>query len=210
MEMSREKNSPSSFVTLAVACAVFLASVSAQVEPQAQVELSSQRDADYSALVVEPALVIIRNRLLLHRPPNVGEYISQHHSEIHSEIEAAANALPAHGGSVGGDVGGGGGGGGGGGVCGSSCAIIFGDKKLPKFCTCADNADFSATLNCSINPMNLDQLSVIGTVQPCNKSGATINFSVHDTMFDVSYAFPQFAANTHGSDPVPGKQCCIY
>ena len=58
-------------------------------------DISAQRDVDYYTIVVQPALKIIRSRLLLHRPPNVGEYISRNHSEIHSEIEAAAVALPA-------------------------------------------------------------------------------------------------------------------
>ena len=48
-------------------------------------------------------------------------------------------------------------------------------------------------------------MSMVGVVQPCNKSGATIDLSVTDTKFNVSYAFPQFDANTNGSIPVPGK-----
>jgi hypothetical protein len=37
---------------------------------------SLQLDAEYCALVVEPALAIIRDILLQHRPINVGEYIA--------------------------------------------------------------------------------------------------------------------------------------
>ncbi len=59
--------------------------MSARVAPQ-------QLAADYGALVVEPALSVIRNLLLQHRPPNVGEYICQHCSQIRNEIEAAAFA----------------------------------------------------------------------------------------------------------------------
>ena len=86
---------------------------------------------------------------------------------------------------------------------GSTCAILSG--SLPKFCSCTDGSDFAATLSCSINPMALDQMSLIGKVQPCNKSGATIDLSVQDTKFNVSYSFPQFDANTNGSIPVPGN-----
>ena len=89
---------------------------------------------------------------------------------------------------------------------GSTCAILSG--SLPQFCACTDGSDFSATLVCSINPMSLDQMSFTGVVQPCNTSGATIDLSVKDTKFNVSYAFPQFAANTNGSVPVPGE--CSY
>ncbi len=85
---------------------------------------------------------------------------------------------------------------------GSACAILSG--SLPKICSCADGSDVSATLTCSINPMGLDQMSLIGKVQPCNKSGATIDLSVQDTKYNVSYVFPQFDANTNGSIPVPG------
>lgn len=85
---------------------------------------------------------------------------------------------------------------------GSTCAILNG--SLPKFCSCADGSDISATLTCSINPMGLDQMSLIGKVQPCNKSGATIDLRVQDTKYNVSYAFPQFDANTNGTIPVPG------
>ncbi len=53
--------------------------------------------------------------------------------------------------------------------------------------------------------MGLDQMSMIGVIKPCNKSGATIDLSVDDTKFNVSYAFPQFDANTNGSIPVPGN-----
>lgn len=86
---------------------------------------------------------------------------------------------------------------------GSVCAILSG--TLPKVCTCSDGSDQSATLSCSVNPMGLDQMSMTGVVQPCNKLGATIDLSVDDTKFNVSYAFPQFDANTNGSIPVPGN-----
>ena len=85
---------------------------------------------------------------------------------------------------------------------GSTCSILSG--SLPQICTCVDGADNAATLTCSANPMGLDQMSLIGTVQPCNKAGATIDLSVQDTKYNVSYAFPQFDANTNGSVPVPG------
>jgi hypothetical protein len=99
---------------------------------------------------------------------------------------ASASAMPLHG--------------------GSTCAILSG--SLPQFCTCTDGSDSSASLVCSINPMSLDQMSFTGVVQPCNASGATIDLSVKDTKFNVSYAFPQFAANTNGSVPVPGEHAC--
>jgi len=51
--------------------------------------------ADYCARVLDPALDIIRARLLQHRPLNVGDYISQYHSQIKSDIEAAASASSA-------------------------------------------------------------------------------------------------------------------
>jgi hypothetical protein len=73
-----------------------------------------------------------------------------------------------------------------------------------RFDPARQGADNAATLTCSANPMGLDQMSLIGTVQPCNKSGATIDLSVQDTKYNVSYAFPQFDANTNGSVPVPG------
>ena len=54
-----------------------------------------QLAADYCARVLDPALHIIRARLLQHRPLNVGDYISQFHSQIKSDIEASASASPA-------------------------------------------------------------------------------------------------------------------
>jgi hypothetical protein len=54
-----------------------------------------QLAADYCARVLDPALHIIRARLLQHRPLNVVDYISQYHSQIKSDIEAAASASPA-------------------------------------------------------------------------------------------------------------------
>jgi hypothetical protein len=86
---------------------------------------------------------------------------------------------------------------------GSTCTILNG--SLPTFCSCTDGSDFAATLTCSVNPMGLDQMSLIGKVQPCNNSGAAIDLSVQDTKFNVSYKFPQFDANTNGSIPVPGN-----
>jgi hypothetical protein len=54
--------------------------------------VSQQLDAaSYSAVVMEPALAVIRNLLLRDHPHNVGEYISQHHSKIYFEIESAAS-----------------------------------------------------------------------------------------------------------------------
>jgi len=53
-----------------------------------------QLAADYCARVLDPALHIIRARLLQHRPLNVVDYISQYHSQIKSDIEAAASASP--------------------------------------------------------------------------------------------------------------------
>ncbi len=43
---------------------------------------------DYSARVAEPALVIIRSRLMRDRPVNVIQYISEHGDEIRRESEA--------------------------------------------------------------------------------------------------------------------------
>ena len=54
-----------------------------------------QLAADYCARVLDPALHIIRARLLQDRPLNVGDYISQFHSQIKSDIQAAACASPA-------------------------------------------------------------------------------------------------------------------
>jgi hypothetical protein len=51
-----------------------------------------QQLGDYNDRVVEPALAIIRNRLLQDRPTNVLEYISLHYFQIHSEIAAAASS----------------------------------------------------------------------------------------------------------------------
>jgi hypothetical protein len=87
-------------------------------------------------------------------------------------------------------------------VANSTCSIL--SDSLPKICTCIDGSDNAANLTCSINPMGLDQMSLMGIVQPCNKSGATIDLSVQDTKYNVSYAFPQFVANTNGFVPVPG------
>jgi len=53
-----------------------------------------QLAADYCARVLDPALDIIRARLLQHRPLNVVDYISQFHSQIKSDIESAASASP--------------------------------------------------------------------------------------------------------------------
>ena len=53
-----------------------------------------QLDADYSALVVEPAFAVIRKRLLQGHPTNVIDYICEHRSQILSEIQAAASAVP--------------------------------------------------------------------------------------------------------------------
>ncbi len=89
---------------------------------------------------------------------------------------------------------------------GKTCALFAGD--LPQYCTCADGANAAATLTCSINPLNLDQMSFAALVQPCNSGGATLDLAVHDTKFNVSYAFPEFAAQTKGSVPVPGKSNC--
>ena len=86
---------------------------------------------------------------------------------------------------------------------GSTCAVL--QPGLPSFCTCADGADLAATLTCSMNPMGLDQMTATGSVAPCKSSGATIDLSVKDTKFGVSYTFPEFASNTNGSLPVPGK-----
>ena len=85
---------------------------------------------------------------------------------------------------------------------GSTCAIV--SASLPTYCTCTDGANAAATLSCSINPLSLDQMSFTGLVQPCNAGGATLDLSVQDTKFKISYAFPEFAAQTNGSIPVPG------
>ena len=55
--------------------------------PQSSPIAAQQLYVDYSALVAEPALAIIRDRLLQDRPPKVLDYITQHHIQIHSEIE---------------------------------------------------------------------------------------------------------------------------
>jgi hypothetical protein len=47
-------------------------------------------------------------------------------------------------------------------------------------------------------------MSFTAIVQPCKKWGATIDLSVQDTKFNISYAFPQFVANKKGFDPIPG------
>jgi hypothetical protein len=52
---------------------------------------SQQLAADYSALVVEPALAVIRNHLLQNHPANVVDYICEHRSQILSEIDAVAS-----------------------------------------------------------------------------------------------------------------------
>jgi hypothetical protein len=86
----------------------------------------------------------------------------------------------------------------------TTCAVL--QAALPSICTCADGADLAATLTCSINPMGLDQMTATGSVAPCKSSGATIDLSVKDTKFGVSYTFPEFSSNTNGSLPVPGKK----
>jgi hypothetical protein len=49
-------------------------------------------ESDYNSIVLEPALRIIRNRLLRHRPANVADYIYEFYTNIKSEIEAEASA----------------------------------------------------------------------------------------------------------------------
>ena len=57
--------------------------------------VSQQLDAaSYSAVVVEPALAVIRNLLLQDHPTSVIDYICERRSRILSEIEAAASADP--------------------------------------------------------------------------------------------------------------------
>jgi hypothetical protein len=85
-------------------------------------------------------------------------------------------------------------------AAGSTCAIL----AVTEICTCADGTNNVATLTCSVGLLGHDQMSLIGTVQPCSKSGATIDLSVQDTKFNVSYTFPQFVANTNGFVPIPG------
>jgi hypothetical protein len=62
----------------------------------ASVVASQHDDANYSALIVEPALAIIRSHLLQHRPSNASEYISRHVHELCSDIAAAASASSPH------------------------------------------------------------------------------------------------------------------
>jgi ankyrin repeat protein len=57
--------------------------------------VSQQLDAaSYSAVVVEPALAVIRKLLLQDHPTNVIDYICERRSRILSEIEAAASSDP--------------------------------------------------------------------------------------------------------------------
>ena len=57
--------------------------------------VSQQLDAaSYSAVVVEPALAVIRNLLLQDHPTDVIDYICDRRSHILSEIKAAASADP--------------------------------------------------------------------------------------------------------------------
>ena len=54
--------------------------------------VSQQLDAaSYSAVVVEPALAVIRNLLLQDHPDDVIDYICERRSHILSEIKAAAS-----------------------------------------------------------------------------------------------------------------------
>jgi hypothetical protein len=56
--------------------------------------------------------------------------------------------------------------------------------------------------------LSLDLMSFAALVQPCRSGGAALGLAVHDTKFNVSYAFPEFADQTKGSVPVPGMCNC--
>jgi hypothetical protein len=91
-------------------------------------------------------------------------------------------------------------------IAGKTCPLFA--AELPQYCTCTDGADAAATLTCSINPLSLDLMSFTAIVNPCKSGGASLDLSVHDTRFNVSYAFPEFSDETKGSVPVPGM-CSI-
>jgi ankyrin repeat protein len=64
------------------------------LEMSAPAVLQQLDAASYSAVVVEPALAVIRSLLLRDHPTNVIDYICEHRSQVLSKIEAAASANP--------------------------------------------------------------------------------------------------------------------
>jgi len=88
----------------------------------------------------------------------------------------------------------------------SACTYL--SQYLPSFCQCTDTSTLGATLECSVNVLDIDTVGVRADFEPC-ADPLHMDLEITESTFGIDYPIADLTAGTDEEVPIPGLSFSI-